>query len=296
MAESGFKKASKSQAKLRLALFGASGSGKTYSALSIATHLAPGRVAVIDTEHGSASKYADRFSFDTLELTEFSPKHYIEGMKAAAESGDYDVLVIDSLSHAWSGAGGVLEMVDKAAKRSQSNNTYTAWRDATPEHNRLVEAMLACPLHLIVTMRSKTEYVLEQNDKGKMTPKKVGLAPVQRDGLEYEFDIVGEMNMENELIISKTRIPKLKGGVYAEPGKEFADLLDGWLKDGAPLFWVYDGGGQRFSARMRELGLKPDYVLLNLQPGAPLGKLGETTLTEAEALARLDELTQQGAE
>lgn len=295
MSGNGFKKASKSQAKLRLALFGASGSGKTYSALSIATELAPGRVAVIDTEHGSASKYADRFSFDVLELDEFSPQGYIDAMKAAAESGDYDVLVVDSLSHAWSGAGGILEMVDKAAKRSQSNNTYTAWRDATPEHNKLVEALLASPLHLIVTMRSKTEYVMEPNEKGKMQPRKIGLAPIQRDGMEYEFDVVGEMNMENDLIISKTRIPKLKDGIYRCPGKDFADLLDGWLKDGEPLHWVYAGGGQRFSARMKALGLKADYVLNYLEPSRPLDKLGETTLTEADALARLDELAKQDA-
>ena len=130
-----FKKASKSQSRLRLGLVGVSGSGKTFSALAIGSALAAhydGRVALIDTEHGSASKYADRFSFDVLELVDFNPKNYIDAIKAASDY--YDVLIIDSLSHAWSGSGGVLEMVDNAAKRSQSNNSFTAWRDVTPLH------------------------------------------------------------------------------------------------------------------------------------------------------------------
>src|SRR5690606_34635021 len=109
---SGFKKATKSQAKLRMAITGPSGSGKTYTALSVGTPL--GRIAVIDTERGSASKYADLFDFDVLELTEYNPRNYIEAIRAAC-AGGYDVLIIDSLSHAWSGQGGVLELVDRAA-------------------------------------------------------------------------------------------------------------------------------------------------------------------------------------
>lgn len=134
-----FKKATKTQARLRLALIGPSGSGKTYSALAIGKHLG-NRVAVIDTERGSASKYADIFDFDALELATFSPLTYVEAIHAAEQAG-YDVLIIDSLSHAWMGKEGALEQVDKAARRYQ-NNSYAGWRDVTPMHNALIDAML----------------------------------------------------------------------------------------------------------------------------------------------------------
>lgn len=292
-----FKRATKSQAKLRMALMGPSGSGKTYTALTLATALAPGRVAVIDTEHGSASKYGDQFTFDVLELSDYHPKHYIDAIAAAGEAGAYDVLVIDSLSHAWNGAGGVLELVDKAARRSESKNTFAAWRDATPLHNQLVEALLAVPLHLLVTMRSKTEYVLEKDERtGKTAPRKIGLAPIQREGMEYEFDVVAEMDMQNTLMVTKTRIPRLAGKVIPHPGAPLATTLSDWLEDGEPLHWVLNGGGQRFNARMkalREAGaqhLTAEYVLAHLEPAHALEKLGDTTLTEADALARLEEL------
>lgn len=297
-----FKRATKSQAKLRMALMGPSGSGKTYTALSVAQTF--GKVAVIDTEHGSASKYGDRFTFDVLELSDYHPQQYIDAIRAAGESDAasngtmYDVLVIDSLSHAWNGVGGVLEMVDKAAKRSDSKNTFAAWRDATPLHNQLVEALLSAPLHLIVTMRSKTEYVLERDERGKMTPRKIGLAPIQREGMEYEFDVVGELDMTNTLQITKTRIPRLTGKVIPVPGAPLGETLKAWLADGTPLHWAKNGGGQRFNARMKALAqtslwLTPDYVLAYLEPERKLEKLSDTTLDEAAALARLDELVAQ---
>lgn len=227
-----FQKATKRQAKLRMALIGPSGSGKTYTALKIATRLGE-RVAVIDTERGSASKYSDLFPFDVLELETFSPLTYVEAIKAAEAAG-YDVLVIDSLSHAWMGKEGALEQVDRAQKRSQSSNSFAAWRDVTPMHNALVDAMLQSRLHLIGTMRAKTEYVIEQNEKGRSVPRKVGMAPVQRDGLEYEFDVVGDMDLDNNFLVSKTRCPALAGAVVSKPGDALADVLKSWLTDGAP--------------------------------------------------------------
>lgn len=289
-----FKKASKSQSRLRLGLVGVSGSGKTFSALAIGTALAAhynGRVALIDTEHGSASKYADRFSFDVLELTDFNPQNYIDAIKAAAEY--YDVLVIDSLSHAWSGSGGVLEMVDSASKRSQSNNKFTAWRDVTPLHNQLIEAIVGCPIHLIATMRSKTEYVLQPDERGKMTPTKVGMAPVQRDGMEYEFDVVGDLDAANTLIVSKSRISVLSGKIIQKPGVELADTLFKWLTDGKPIHWALNGGGAKFIERMKALNLPSDYVLAFLEPDRAIERLSEITFDEAAALARLDELAAQ---
>lgn len=288
-----FKRATKAQAKLRMALMGPAGSGKTFTALSIAG--AFGNIAVIDTEHGSASKYGDQFTFDVLELTEYHPQHYIDAISAAGEAGLYDVLVIDSLSHAWNGVGGVLEIVDKASKRTDAKNTFAAWRDATPLHNQLIEALLAAPMHLIVTMRAKTEYVLERDERGKMVPRKIGLAPVQREGMEYEFDLVAEMDMQNTLQVTKTRVPKTTGKVIHYPGQAFGKLLKDWLDEGAPMHWAKNGGGQRFNTRMKELReagavhLTPEYVLTYLDT-APLEKLSDTMMNEEQALARLVEL------
>lgn len=229
-----FKRATKEQAKLRLALIGLAGSGKTYSALAVASHLVPqGRVALIDTERGSASLYADRFTFDTLDLERHGPENYCEAIEAAEQAG-YDVIVIDSLSHAWAGRDGALEQVDKIAKREGKSNNFTAWRDVTPKHNRLVDTMLSCKAHVIATMRSKMEYVLEKDDKGKSSVRKVGLAPIQRDGLDYEMSVVGDLNLSHELIISKSRCSAVPvGEIIHEPGEKLARTLREWLSSGA---------------------------------------------------------------
>ena len=226
-----FQKASKKLSRLRLSLIGVAGSGKTYTALNIAKHLG-GPIAVVDTERGSASKYSDIFDFDVLELESFSPQNYIDAIQAAEEAG-YNVLIIDSLSHAWTGKDGALDQVTRATKRSQSGNTFAAWRDVTPMHNAMVEAMLNARVHIITTMRAKTEYVQEKNEKtGKVTVRKVGLAPVQRDGLEYEFDVVADLDQDNNLIIGKTRCPAVAGMVIPRAGKEIAQKLLSWLSDG----------------------------------------------------------------
>ena len=222
-----FKKATKHAAKLRLALIGVSGSGKTYSALAVASALG-GRIAVIDTERGSASKYADRFAFDVLELESFGPRAYVEAIAAAQVAG-YDIIVVDSLSHAWMGKDGALEQVDRATERSQSHNSYFAWRDVTPQHNALVDALVQAKAHVIVTMRAKTEYVIDTDKKGNKVPRKLGLAPIQRDGLEYEFDVVGEMTLEHKLVVSKTRCPDLATAIIDLPGAQLAGTLLGWL-------------------------------------------------------------------
>jgi flagellar biosynthesis GTPase FlhF len=148
-----FQKATKHEAKLRFALIGPAGSGKTYTALRIGTRLGE-RVAVIDTERGSASKYADVFDFDVVELTKHDPREFVKAIRAAQSAG-YDALIIDSLSHAWMGRGGALELVDKAAKGSSSSNSFAAWRSVTPLHNELVDAIAGANLHVIATMRSK---------------------------------------------------------------------------------------------------------------------------------------------
>jgi len=227
-----FQRASKKSSRLRMALIGVAGSGKTYTALNIAQHLG-GPVALVDTERGSASKYSDQFEFDVLELDTFSPQTYIQAIEAAEEAG-YNVLIIDSMSHAWTGKEGALDQVTRATKRSQSGNTFAAWRDVTPLHNAMIDTILSSRLHVIATMRAKTEYVQEKNEKtGKISVRKVGLAPVQRDGLEYEFDVVADLDQDNNLIIGKTRCPAVAGMVIPKAGKEIAQKLVTWLSDGA---------------------------------------------------------------
>lgn len=229
-----FKKATKSQSKLRLAIVGVSGAGKTYTALRIGKSLGK-KIALIDTERGSASKYAgDVTDFDVLELEHFAPAEYVKAIRAAEKEG-YDVLIVDSLSHAWSGKGGALEMVDDAAARSKSKNSFTAWRDVTPEQNAMVEAILTARLHVICTMRAKTEYILEAGPNGTKTPTKIGMAPVQRDQIEYEFDVVGDIDAEHKMLISKSRCAALDKKVFRNPGEEIGQELLMWLSDGAKV-------------------------------------------------------------
>lgn len=229
-----FQQAIKQEAKLRLAIAGPAGSGKTYTGLLIASHLANGgKIAVVDTEHGSASKYADLFTFDVMEMTPpFHPDRFVDAIQEAQKAG-YSVIVLDSLSHEWSGTGGILEVVDNIAARSNSKNTFAAWKQGSPLQNKLVDTIIGCDIHVIATLRTKQDYVIEADERGKMTPKKIGLAPVQRDGFEYEFDVVMNMDNDNTGVIVKTRCPALSGGLFKKPGKDMADILTQWLT-GAP--------------------------------------------------------------
>lgn len=216
-----FKRATKTQARLRMALTGISNSGKTWTALTIATGLG-GPIALIDTERGSASKYAEYFAFDVLELENFHPDTYVQAIEAAGANG-YAVCIVDSLTHAWAGEGGALDLHNELAKQG-SANSYMAWRDITPLQNKLIEAVLRSPCHVITTLRSKAEYVLERDRNGKNVPRKIGLAPIQRQGLEYEFDLFGVLDDEHVLTITKSRFPRLRGSIKM-PGREFGTML-----------------------------------------------------------------------
>jgi len=228
-----FKPATKAQARARVALIGPPGSGKTYTGLEIAHGLGQ-RVACIDTEHGTAAKYSTIFPFDHCELLSHAPDKYVEALEVAEDEG-FDVCLVDSLSHAWMGKDGALEQVDRAAAKSSSKNSFFAWRDITPQHNRLVDAMMGFRGHIIVTIRTKMDYVIETDDKGKQVPKKIGLAPVQREGLEYEFDVVADMDLENRIIVGKTRCPDLKDWVGKCAGEQFAQIIGSWLSEGSPM-------------------------------------------------------------
>lgn len=224
-----FRKAERKQAKLRLGLVGPAGSGKTYGALLVAMGLG-GRVAMIDTENGSGDLYAGLGDYDVCTLSApYEVQKYLASIKEAEAAG-YDVLIIDSLSHAWAGEGGLLDQQGRIAD-SGRGNSYTAWRQVTPWHNKLVEAMLTSPCHIIATMRAKTEYVQEQNERGKTEIRKVGLAPVQRDGMDYEFSVVFDLSASHTAQASKDRTSLFDGRVF-QLGKDTGAALREWLEHG----------------------------------------------------------------
>jgi hypothetical protein len=222
----GFKKATKAAAKLRAAFFGPSGAGKTFSALQVATGLG-GPIAVIDTERGSASKYSDRFAFDVLDLEDQSIEGYVSAIAMAAEGG-YRVLVIDSLSHGWQD---LTAEVEKLAKVKYHGNTWSAWSEGTPLQRRLVNAILGFPGHIIATMRSKTEWTTVDSN-GKKKPQRVGLAPEQGKGIEYEFDLLVEISVEHIGQVIKDRTGKFQDKLIEKPGEQFGQQLAAWLADG----------------------------------------------------------------
>lgn len=232
-----FRKAQRRQARLRLALCGPSGSGKTYSALVLAKGLG-GPVAMIDTERGSGELYADdadlALEYDVCPLAPpFSPDAYIRAIGEAEKAG-YAVLIIDSLSHAWVGEGGILDIQDRIAKANPRANSFATWRDVTPQHNRLVDAILAAGLHVIVTMRTKTAWEVVENEKGKKAPVKIGLAPVQRDGMEYEFTTVLDIGVEGHIATASKDRTKLFTGVPGVLTVAHGQRLRAWLESAAP--------------------------------------------------------------
>ena len=222
-----FQKAQKSVARLRIALAGTAGSGKTFSALKLASGFG-GTIAVIDTERHSASLYADRFNFDVCNIDPpYTPEKYIAAIQAAEKSG-YATLIIDSFSHAWAGEGGLLDIHDKISSASRSGNSFAAWRNVTPMHNRLVDTILGCKCHVIATMRAKADYVQEEVN-GKKTVKKVGLAPVQREGVDYEFTLVFDVSQDHVASSSKDRTSLFDGRpcvITEETGKQLVSWLN----------------------------------------------------------------------
>ncbi|WP_295406908.1 ATP-binding protein [uncultured Thiocystis sp.] len=228
-----FRKAERRQAKLRLALCGPSGAGKTYSALLIAQGLVPGgKIALIDTERGSGELYADLTPYDVAPLEPpYAPSRYIALIQQAAQDG-YDVLVIDSLSHAWSGAGGILDLHDQATAADRARNSFMAWREVTPQHHQLVDTILGVNLHVLVTLRTKTAYEIVENDKGKKEPIKIGLAPVQREGLEYEFTTVMDLSVDRHVATATKDRTRLFEGTHFVPSVATGEALRAWLNTG----------------------------------------------------------------
>ena len=268
-----FVKAKRTQVKLKIAVTGPSGSGKTYSSLLIAKGLGS-KIAVIDTENGSASLYADRFEFDTNTITEpYTIAKYTTAIDEAVKAG-YDVVVVDSLSHAWAGEGGLL--AKKESMDARGGNSYTNWAGITKEHEAFKSKILNTPIHIVATMRSKQDYVLETNEKGKQAPKKVGLAPIQRDGMEYEFTTVFDVAMNHEASVSKDRSGLFDGQIFKiteDTGKQFIKWLSTANKENKAAS-VPPPGPAKKSEPVEPSGEYPDAPFFDDEeplPGPPSG-------------------------
>jgi hypothetical protein len=230
----GFRPATKAGRKARIAIQGVSGSGKTWTGLSTAWGLTEGkRFGVIDTEKGASSLYAGErgIQYDTLQMDRYDPRLLIEALEAAAKAG-YPAVVVDSLSHFWKGTDGTLDQVEKA-KSKYGGNSFAGWKDGTPLQNDMVEAILTYPGHIVATMRSQTEWVLQPKRNGSGTePVMVGMRAEQRKGIEYEFDIAAEMNIDNRLRFLKSRCPALHQQILERPdgARDIAKPVLDWLR------------------------------------------------------------------
>lgn len=291
--------ASKVKSRLRMALDGVSGSGKTFTALRFAMALGK-KVLVISSETGAVDKYKGfnpdgiPFDFQVLDLPNFSPDMYTQAVMLAGQE-KFDVVIIDSLSHAWAGAGGALEIKDDVAARSRSGNSYFAWRDVTPMHNRMVEAILHSPCHVIATMRAKTAYVLETGSDGKQVPRKIGMEPVQRAGMEYEFDVYASLDDAHILYVTKTRCWAIDGMRAIKPGASFIQPVIDWLNDGieppADFFAVTEEDLKKFEKRISEPSKEERAEKLAAKP-----KTAAQLLAEKKKTAQEEKVAEKAAE
>lgn len=263
MNDNPFVKAVKGRVKGRMSITGPSGSGKTWTALLMATKLVElegGRIALLDTEGQSSLRYASDFDFDVIQLDgDYSPQRYINMIQAAGEHG-YTVLIIDSLTHAWNRKGGVLEIADKKKK---GNNKWSGWAEARPVQNELSDAIVNTPVHLICTMREKTEWVVETTN-GKAKPVKVGTKAIQDNDMIYEFDIAFKLDYLHKLTIDKSRCKPLN-----DQGDEFTDaewvieIVYAWLTDGEQpvLRWAKKMAVKEIFVGFREKGLTDNEIM-----------------------------------
>lgn len=223
-----FKKAKKEQLWLKILLAGASGSGKSYSALRLATGIAKasgGKIAAIDTEAGRIRYYADEFDFDDLQLDEpYEPEKYIEAINEAIKEG-YNIIIIDSITHEWNYC---LQLVDKMP----GTNSYTKWGKVTPRHDAFREKIIQAPAHIIATVRGKDAYVLEQDSKGKQVPKKVGLGYTQRDGLEFEYTVTFNIDQSTHVAEVTKDNTHLFENRYEKLTEEDGEKLYEWANSG----------------------------------------------------------------
>lgn len=183
-----------------IALIGASGSGKTYSALRLAKGLASGgKIVIIDTENKRSAYYSDDFDFNAIYLSApFTPARYMSASRAAIEQGA-KVLIIDQITYEWAGTGGVLQMVDE----NPSSNAFAKWKEPSKNHNEFLDFLVNCKIPNIVCIRAKEKYEIQEDEKGKKVPVKIGLGPIQREGIEYEFPIAFLLRSDHSATATK---------------------------------------------------------------------------------------------
>lgn len=244
-----FKKAQREQVRIKVSIAGPAGSGKTMSSLLMAYGLTKAefpnlsdaeiweKICLIDTENGSGSLYVGKQvgpttigAYNTIDLTPpFEPSVFVDAIHMAEDHG-MNVIIIDSLSHAWVGVGGALDQQGKIAERS--GNSWTAWRSVTPQHNKLVDAMLQSPAHIIANMRAKMEYQQTVGDNGKKQVKAIGMGVVMREGIEYEFTVSFMLDYDHVANSTKDRTGVFDGKYFtidANTGKQMYQ----WLSSGA---------------------------------------------------------------
>ncbi|MBL7683822.1 MAG: AAA family ATPase [Flavipsychrobacter sp.] len=220
--------ASRKHTKMKMALQGPSGSGKTRSALLIAKGISPEweYIAVIDTENRSADLYADLGNYKVLPLQPpFTPERYIEALNICIDAG-MKVIIIDSISHEWDGLGGILE-----CHASMVGNSFTNWSKLTPRHNSFINAILLADVHIICTIRVKQDYVLSEK-AGKQVPEKVGLKSIQRDGIDYEFTIVFDLDNSLHAKVSKDRTEMFTHKPMFIPAVDTGVKIAAWCQKG----------------------------------------------------------------
>lgn len=227
-------KATRKKVKLRLNLSAPSGAGKTYSSLLMAKGLVGDwtKIAVIDTENGSASLYEHLGPFNAIDLTPpFTPERYIQAIDTCIAAG-MECIIIDSSTHEWSGAGGCLEANDKLAAAKYRGNTWSAWNETTPRHDAFVNKVLQCPVHVITCTRSKTDTVMTDDKK----VKKVGMKDIQRDGWEYELTV--SLNIDRDThtaIASKDRTELFDGKQPFVITEATGQMIREWCEKGVDL-------------------------------------------------------------
>lgn len=223
--------AERKQAKIKMGLMGPAGSGKTYSALLIAYGMTKdwSKIAVIDTENHSADLYAHLGSFNVLALDKpFTPERYVEAIEICEKAG-MQVVVTDSISHEWEGTGGVLDI-----HGAMMGNSFTNWAKVTPRHNDFVQKILQSPCHIIATIRSKQDNVLSEKN-GKMVPEKVGLKGVTREGLDYEFTLVFDIDIKHQATASKDRTNLFMDKPQFLISDKTGEMIKSWCESGKSL-------------------------------------------------------------
>ena len=262
-------------ARLMIGLMGYAGSGKTFTALTIATELVRekgGPIAIVDTENNRAKKYANQFEFFHCPMTEdYSSEAYIDLIELAEK--EFSVLIVDGLSPAWKNA------LDVHTRRSQSGNSFREWGPVKDDLFKILDRMQKSSCHIISTMRMKVDYQWDVDDNGKKVPVKIGMKPDMEGNVEYYFDFLGSMNQQHDLMITKTNIPELDNKTLRCPGQELGRML---LESVGAQVSTYDVAQNLFASREK----KDDPAPAAHAPDGDAGKTGRRDSPSTQSAQR----------